>query len=233
MQPWVQPLLIALFAGWLCGIIVCIPLGPVGLAIVNQTLRNGFRSGYKFALGAVCADCIYAALMLAGHSALLYDYPVVTVALRIVAVAFMGGIAVRYMRFRPEKVLATEAAAERKQEILEERWHHPRGFLLGFGMTITNVLLAVLWATLAAFLFAHDWVGPEPLSRTVCVIGVFLGQATWFFALTTFVARAHRHINPRTVATLIRICGVILLVMTILLGWRMFWGAHAPPTRRG
>ena len=89
-----------------------------------------------------------------------------------------------------------------------------------------------MWATLATFLFAHDWVDPEPLNRAACLVGVFVGQATWFFVLTTFVARAHRHITPRTITRLIRLCGVVLLVMTCLLGWRMFWGAHALPAAR-
>jgi threonine/homoserine/homoserine lactone efflux protein len=146
-------------------------------------------------------------------------------------VIVMGALAVRYILTRPEKVALTEAQAEHLTERLEERWHHPRAFLLGFGMTITNVLLAVLWATLGAFLFAHGWVRPEAISRAGCILGVLVGQLTWFFLLTTFVARAHRHITPRTITLLVRICGVVLLLMTVFLAWRMFAGTTYWPGR--
>lgn len=219
MDTWAEPFIRALLAGFLCGIIVSIPPGPIAIAVINQALRRGFIPAFKMGLGGVCGDMIYASLMLAGHASVL-DHPWLTHNLRYVAVAVMGGLAIWYLRFRPESLEKSEAKAER----VEERWHHPRSFFLGFAMTSTNLMLALLWASLAAFLFAHGWVRPEAISRAGCITGVFLGAITWFLTLAWFVALAHRRVTAATLTILVRGCGVVLLVMTVLFAWRVFAG---------
>lgn len=217
MEIAAEQFLRALAAGFLCGMIVSIPPGPIALAVINQALRRGFVPAFKMGLGGVCGDMIYASLMLAGHASVL-NHPWLTNSMRYLAVAVMGGLSIWYLRFRPESLQKTEAKAEQ----VEERWHHPRSFFLGFAMTSTNLMLALLWATLAAFLFAHGWVRPEAVSRAGCLVGVFGGAITWFLAVSWFVALAHRRINPLTLTRLVRGCGALLLVMTVLFAWRVF-----------
>lgn len=229
MDSVLTPFSVAFVAGLLCGIIISIPLGPVGLAVINQTLRRGFLSGFKLALGGACGEVIYSSLMLAGHSA-FFNYPVFTHVAQFLAIAIMAILGTRYVFFKPEQLRLGEAAAER----VDERWHHPRSFLLGFLMTSTNVMLALLWATIGAFLFAHDWVSPEIDSRAGCVIGAAIGSALWFSMLAWFVARAHRRVTPRTLTLLVRVCGIVLLAMTVLLTWRVARGvAHSDKTTPG
>jgi threonine/homoserine/homoserine lactone efflux protein len=84
-------------------------------------------------------------------------------------------------------------------------------------------MLLVLWATLAAVLFARGWVTHDPLSRAACLGGVLVGGAIWFLALAWLVSRAHRRVTPRALAWLARGCGVVFLIFAALLGHRLFW----------
>jgi len=216
----------AFLAGLGCGFIVSVPVGPVNVTVINNALRKGFLPAFLAGLGAIFAESFYAALMLAGHSSLL-DRPTWSLALRIVAVVVMAGMGVRSLLAKPERFEAQSAATA---ERADERWHHPRTFLLGFVLTISNLMLVILWATLAAFLFAREWVGPGLLSRSTCLAGVFTGGAVWFLLLAFFVSRAHHRVKPRTLAWLVRACGVVLLVCAGLLAYRLVVPAKKTPT---
>lgn len=208
----------ALTAGLVCGFVVSIPVGPVNLSVINQALRRGFLTAFLAGLGAVTAETMYATALLAGHSTIL-DKPVVRDVLRVASVVLIAGIGLRALLFKEEKFEARDAA---RIEKVAERWHHPRAFLLGFLLTISNLMLVVLWATLAAFLFAREWVSPERASRAACSIGVFLGGALWFFLLAFFVSRAHRRVKPAVLTALVRSCGVVFLVFAALLAYKLW-----------
>ena len=212
-------LLQALIAGLVCGFVVSVPVGPVNLTVINQALRNGFLRAFHVGLGAIFAETIYATLLMAGHSSVL-DKPLVRDALRVASVVVIVGAGLHSLLFKPEKFQASEAAAER----MDERWHHPQALLLGFVMTISNLLLVVLWATLAAVLFAREWVLPAPLSRAACSVGVFFGGTTWFVLLAYFVSRAHRRVKLETLTIMVRGCGVVLIVFAILLAVKLLVG---------
>jgi L-lysine exporter family protein LysE/ArgO len=214
---YADELLRALVAGLVCGFVVSVPVGPVNLTVINQALRRGFLRAFLVGLGAIFAETTYATVLLAGHSSIL-DKPFVRDVLRVTSVAVIVVVGLRSLLFKPEKLQASAATAEK----VDERWHHPRAFLLGFILTISNLLLVVLWATLAAVLFARDWVQPDWRSRALCSAGVFAGGTLWFFLLAFFVSRAHRRVKPRTLTFLVRACGVVFLLFAGLLAVKLF-----------
>ncbi len=212
----------SLAAGCFCGFVVSVPVGPVNLTVINQALRKGFWIAFLAGLGAIFAESIYASLMLAGHSSIL-DKPSVVLVLRIGAVVVIALLGLRNLLAKTNKIELSAATAER----VDQRWHHPRSFLLGFILTISNLMLVLIWATLAAVLFARDWVQPELASRAVCVAGVFAGGALWFFLLAFFVSRAHRRVKPKTLTVLVRASGVVFLLFAGLLAYKLFYPTPA------
>jgi threonine/homoserine/homoserine lactone efflux protein len=214
-----------MLAGFVCGLLVSVPVGPVNLTVINQALRRGFGAAFLMGLGAILAEALYASLMLWGHSSIL-DTPSVlgiprrsiVLTLRIAAVIVIAALGIRYLFYKVERLTASEAKAER----IKEHWHHPRSFFLGFALTISNFMLVVVWATLVTLLFAHDWVTPTRASRILCIAGVLTGGSVWFFLVSFFVSRAHRRINSGTLAVLVRSCGVLFLCFAALLAYKLF-----------
>jgi threonine/homoserine/homoserine lactone efflux protein len=214
-------------AGIVCGLVVSVPVGPVNLTVINQALRRGFGAALLIGLGAVCADSIYASLALWGHSSILqtpriYGVPRTNIVLgvRIAAVVVIAGLGIRHLLFKAERLDASEAAANK----LDDRWHHPRSFFLGFALTITNFMLVVVWATLITVAFAHEWVTPRLASRILCITGVLVGGSTWFCLMSFFVSRAHRRVKSETLTRLVRSCGVLFLCFAGLLAYKLFRG---------
>ena len=210
-------LLLAFFAGLGCGFVVSVPVGPVNITVIKQALHKGFVPAFLAGLGAIVAESIYAVLMLVGHPTLPAQSKILFV-MRIVAVVVIAGMGVRSLLTKPEQL---ESQSTATVERTDERWHHPKTFLLGFVLTISNLMLVLLWATLAALLFAREWVTPDLLCRMVCVAGVFAGGVVWFLLLAFFVSRAHRRVKPQTLMWLVRICGVVFLLFAGLLAYRL------------
>jgi threonine/homoserine/homoserine lactone efflux protein len=142
----------------------------------------------------------------------------VVLAMRIIAVIVIGAMGARYLLFKSARVSASEVTAQK----LDEHWHHPRSFFLGFALTISNLMLVVVWATVVTLLFAHEWVVPTLVSRLLCALGVLGGGSTWFLLLAFFVSRAHRRVKDQTLTILVRCCGVLFLGFAGLLAWKLF-----------
>jgi threonine/homoserine/homoserine lactone efflux protein len=210
-------LLLALVTGYVCGFVVSVPVGPVNLTVINKALQKGFQRAFLVGLGAASAETIYATVLMAGHTAIL-NIPAVRDGMRLAAVLVIVAVGIRSMLYKPEKLEASEATIEK----VDERWHHPRAFMLGFLLTIFNLLLVVLWATLSAVLFAREWVLPPLASRTMCALGVFLGCSSWFLLLAYFVSHAHRRVRPETLAKWVRVCGVVFVGFAGLLAYKLF-----------
>jgi len=213
VEIFLQPLL----AGFIAGLVVAVPVGPVNLTVINQALRRGFGTAFLVGIGAMCAETVYASLMLWGHSSIL-DAPRMVLAMRIIAAVVIAVMGIRYLLFKSARVGDSEVAAQE----LDERWHHPRSFFLGFALTISNLMLVVVWATVVTLLFAHEWVVPTRASRVLCALGVLGGGSTWFLLLAFFVSRAHRRVKDQTLTILVRCCGVLFLGFAGWLAWKLF-----------
>ena len=213
MENYLTPIL----AGFFFGFVVAVPVGPVNLTVINQALRRGFGTAFLIGIGAMCAETVYASLMLWGHASIL-DAPKVVLAMRVIAVIVIGAMGARYLLFKSTRLDASEAAAEK----LGQRWHQPRSFFLGFALTISNLMLVVVWATVVTLLFAHEWVVPTLVSRMLCALGVLSGGSTWFLLLAFFVSRAHRRVKDQTLTVLVRCCGVLFLGFAGWLAWKLF-----------
>lgn len=220
-------LLQSFLAGVVCGLAVSVPVGPVNLTVINQALRRGFGTAFLMGLGAVCADSIYASLVLWGHSSILQTPRIcgiprqsIVLGVRLAAVVVIAVLGIRYLLFKAERLDASEAEANK----LDDRWHHPQSFFLGFALTITNFILVVVWATLITVVFAHEWVTPRLASRVLCIAGVLVGGSTWFFLVSFFVSRAHRRVKSATLTLLVRGCGTLFLCFAGLLAYKLFRG---------
>src|SRR5258707_7723836 len=101
-----------MIAGFVCGLVVSVPVGPVNLTVINQALRRGFGTAFLVGVGAMCAETAYASLMLWGHSSIL-DAPRVVRVMRIIAVVVIAAMGIRYLLFKSERV--GDSAAEARK----------------------------------------------------------------------------------------------------------------------
>jgi threonine/homoserine/homoserine lactone efflux protein len=193
--------LIFLLKGVVIGIIIAVPVGPVGIMCLRRTILEGKLAGFISGLGAATADAMFgfiAAFGLTFISDLLIGYHQW---LRIAGGLYLLYIGGRALLTAPEVKTGTEPDAE---SLL-------RDFLSSFALTLTNPI------TILVFLGIFSAIGLSgeraTLSRAaILVLGVWLGSLLWWLALSFGLGSLFRSFEPRHLRWINRGSGTILLL---------------------
>jgi threonine/homoserine/homoserine lactone efflux protein len=204
--------LIFLLKGIVIGIIIAVPVGPVGIMCVRRTIFEGKFAGFISGLGAATADAVFgviAAFGLTFISDLLIGYHQW---LRIAGGCYLLYIGGSAFLARPE----VKAGSDRDAESFF------RDFLSTFALTLTNPI------TILVFLGIFSAIGLSGQGATLdraafLVLGVWLGSLLWWLALSfglgslirSFEARHLNWIN-RGSGTILFLSGVALLAVPLI-----------------
>lgn len=170
-----------LIKGFIIGLAIAAPVGPIGVLCIRRTLAEGRTSGFVSGLGAAPADAVYgsvAALGLTFVANLLIEGEVW---LRLVGGAFLVFLGVRTFLAPP----AERAASIGKSGL-------PGAYASTFFLTLTNPTPILSFAAIFAGLGAGDASG-DVLSAMLLVLSVFLGSAMWWFVLSGTVGLLLRY----------------------------------------
>ena len=195
-----------LIKGLLIGLSIAAPLGPIGVLCINRTLAEGPRLGFICGLGAAAADALYA---LAGTVALLAIAQWVIddrLALRVIGGIFLVYLGARTF-LRPTTALPTPG---RIAALLPRGVHS--AFMSTFLLTLANPVTLLGFAAM----FAGLGVAPMGMlssadgAAAALVLGVFLGSALWWLALSSLIRRLRPYIGAHTLTVINRISGTVL-----------------------
>src|SRR3954470_21876310 len=184
-RSWAR-MLAFLWKGVLVGLIIAVPVGPVGVLCIRRTIFNGRFAGFISGIGAATADAIFgiiAGFGLTFVSDLLLDYQQW---LRIGGAGFLLLVGIRAFTAEP----LAQAKPERDPETLLAF------FASTFALTLTNPI------TILAFLAIFASIGFTGEDATlggaaILVLGVWLGSLLWWAGLA-LGAGAFRHSFRRT-----------------------------------
>jgi threonine/homoserine/homoserine lactone efflux protein len=174
-----DPLVAGLLAGW--G--VAIPLGAIGVMIVELGMRAGFRPAAAAAAGVATADLLYASVAAAAGAAAAAALAPHEHALRLVAAAVLAVVAVYGLRAlrRPVTSVGTPAPGHRV-------------YLRFVGLTSINPLTVAYFAALIAGLPAIASSSPGAKVAFVAAAGV--ASLSWQLVLAGAGAALHQRLPP-------------------------------------
>lgn len=196
-----------IYNGFIIGVIVSAPMGPIGILCVQRTLNRGRLHGLVTGLGAMFSDLIYAAITLIGMG-IVDDFMKANELLlqfigSIVIVLF--GIAI--FSTNPLKILKPST------NTTETRYNHD--FITAFFLTLSNVAIIFLFISL----FARFHYNPLDISWLTFAVGltsIGLGALAWWFFITTYVSKLKRYFNRQSLKLFNRVVGVILILLGVL-----------------
>jgi threonine/homoserine/homoserine lactone efflux protein len=185
--------------GFILGLAIAAPVGPIGVLCIRRTLAQGRLFGFVSGLGAATADAIYgciAALGLTAISALLVRQQDL---LRLLGGLFLCYLGVKTLLARP----ADRSAA-------------PEGQGLGRACFSTLLLTLTNPITILSFVAVFAGLGVGRASNgysaaAAIVLGVFLGSAAWWFLLSGGVSLVRDKFDARAMLWVNRISGTIIL----------------------
>jgi threonine/homoserine/homoserine lactone efflux protein len=192
-------LIVFLLKGIAVGIVIAVPVGPVGVLCVRRTIFDGRLFGFLSGLGAASADTIFgivAGFGLTVISDVLLDYQVWLRAAGGLFLVYIGASALR------KRIARCETPEKSAENLLS-------AYLSTFALTITNPV------TILAFLGIFAGVGftgeEATLGRAAMLVaGVLLGSLIWWLGISLGAGLFRRSFAERHLTLLNHISGAIL-----------------------
>jgi L-lysine exporter family protein LysE/ArgO len=215
-----SPTAVAALAGFLIGLVVSIPVGPVNLTIMNEGARRGFQWALLIAAGAIVMEIIYCALAFTSFAA-LFQKGYVKAALEVFSFAFMLFLGVKYLLAKSIPVV--DRIEQGIEQRIEEKFHPHSAFMTGFVRTLANPGVLLLWIVVGANFISRGWVEPTMKGKMACLAGVALGVGLWFFGLSWASSLGHQRFSDKTMLLMERGSGIGLLALGLAHGVHIAW----------
>src|SRR5512137_2808835 len=87
---------VAVLTGFISGLLLSIPVGPVNLTIVNEGARRGFLWAALIGLGATAMEVVYCSIAFTGFSS-FFGNPVVKAAMELFSFVFMLVLGMKFL----------------------------------------------------------------------------------------------------------------------------------------
>jgi len=192
--------------GFLLGLLVSVPLGPVGALCIQRTITKGYKAGLLGGLGAACADLVYA--LIAGFGVSVVIDWLLKVRKWIQAAGSIIFIFMAYKVFYTNPAIQVRRSRSQKDRPLED-------FLTTFLLTFSNPTpVFVLMAAFAGFVL-HDEV--NYIDIILSIAGVFAGCMGWWFVLVSVVNMFRNKVRLRHLLWVNKITGIAVLIFALVL----------------
>ena len=216
-QLW--PLLFAVLTGFLSGLLLSIPVGPINLTIMNEGARRGFYWAMMIGLGATTMEVIYCFIAFTGFSS-FFSKGVIKAAMELFSFVFMLFLGVKFLNTKTVTQAPVDLGetAIHFEEQIEKKLKPHSAFMTGFVRVMANLGVLVFWIILAANFISREWVSPDWPGKLACVTGVALGTGSWFVGLSWMVSLGHGKFSEKTLLRMEHLSGVGLLVLALIHG---------------
>jgi len=189
-----------ILAGVVAGLLISVPLGPVGVLIIRKTLNKGRYSGYFGGAGATTADTFFAIIAGFGVSIITDFIDSFQKEIRI-----GGGLILMILAYR----LFTSSVIEqiRQQGKKSTLW---ADFMHTYFLTLSNPLTIIVIG--AIFAAGGPGMGAGQTQILMLISGVFIGAASWWLILITLVNLFRKRVRLKTLWYLNKITGVLIFI---------------------
>ena len=167
-----------IFRGILIGLMVSVPLGPMGVLIIQKTLQKGALAGFVAGMGAACADLFYATVAAFGLGFVINVIQTHELILQIIGGIFLIIVGLKIYFDNPLKQIRMKKRVTKKGLLGD--------FLTLFFLTVSNPVAIVVF--MAVFAGASVF-GDDPSYRIECFVR--RGDRRWFVVVYAFDAGEH------------------------------------------
>jgi threonine/homoserine/homoserine lactone efflux protein len=198
--------IILFLKGFLIGLMVSIPLGPVGVLCIQRTLNKGRKAGFFSGLGAATADTLYC--MIAGFG---ISMVISFINDKHIYFQIIGGIIIIFLGIN---IFYTNPIRQlRLQRLSHNRLYED--FLSVFFLTITNPMPFFFFLAMFAGLNIASHSPIDIFRIAMIVMGIFIGSTFWWFVLSSIVSFFRHRFRLKSLWWMNKIAGVITFFLGI------------------
>jgi threonine/homoserine/homoserine lactone efflux protein len=195
-----------LLKGILLGLAVSMPLGPIGIILINRTIKRGMLSGFFSGLGLASADTLLAVLAALGFNVILSFINQERFIISVIAGLIIIGIGLKIFLSNPVKDIRNREKANKSL------W---RDYYSVFVLSISNPYTIFIFVAFFSGVHINGNVKPE-LVPFFLIPGVLIGTITWWFFLSYFVSRFKKNIRLRVIVRVNKVAGIVVIVIGVI-----------------
>lgn len=195
-----------LLKGIILGLTVSMPPGPVGIILVNRTIKRGILSGLFSGLGLATADTLLAVLAGLGFTVVISFINEERFIITIIAGLIIIGVGLKVFLSNPVKEFRNREKANKSL------W---RDYYSVFVLSISNPYTIFIFVAFFSGVHINGNVRPE-LVPFFLIPGVLIGTITWWFFLSYFVSRFKGKIRLRVIVRINKVAGIVIIVIGVI-----------------
>jgi threonine/homoserine/homoserine lactone efflux protein len=187
-----------LILGIIIGVMIAVPVGPLGLLCINRALMLGPATGLFSGLGVATADALAAgtaALGISFVSDFLSDHQII---LRLLGGVFLVYLGMRIYSSRPRPEIPPSSVNGLVA-----------AYATTFFITLSNPVTFLQFIAIYAGWHIESMSG-RYVAAAVLALGVFIGSALWWVALFVGLTTFRERFNFRILACLHRVSGILI-----------------------
>ena len=193
--------------GFIIGVLVSAPMGPVGLLCVQRTLKKGQLHGFFSGVGAAFSDVFYAGITSLGMGFIINFITVNQYALHVIGSIMLLIFGVYIFQSNPFKWL---------HETKENTNSYSQDAATAFLLTLSNPLIIFLLIALFAR-FNYIYPDEKLLSILLGLASILAGALSWWLLITFLVGKLRKLLNPRGLWIMNKVVGSIIMILSIYL----------------
>lgn len=184
-----------------------IPLGPIGVLIIQKTIQKGRLAGFVSGMGAAVADMFFASIAAFGLGIVINFIKAQEFYFQLVGSVFLVYVGLRIFLTNPIKQMR-EGVKPGKKGMLG-------GFLSIFFLTISNPIAVFVFVAVFA---GTSVIGDHPGLKIelLLILGVLLGGALWWYTLSTIINIFRKKFRLKQLFWINRVSGIVIAVLGFL-----------------
>jgi|SRR5581483_7402549 len=184
--------------GSLIGFSIAMPVGPIGLLCIRNSLDRGMFYGLATGLGAACADALFGAIAGFGVTAIGNFLTSYQSHFQLFAGAFLCSLGIMTCKKSPQESGMAPPSSNRY------------AFFSTFLLTLSNPMTILSFAGIYMALGSESLMQDSFLLPFILTLGVLIGSAAWWLFLSSSASFFKEKINFQTKKWLNRISGTII-----------------------
>ncbi len=206
------PAIEILLKGIILGLTVSMPLGPIGIILINRTIKRGMLSGFFSGLGLATADTLLAVLSALGFTVIIRFINSQRFIISIIAGLVIIGVGLKVFLSNPVK------GFRNKEKVNKSLW---RDYYSVFVLSISNPYTIFIFVAFFSGVHFNGNVKPEQVPFLL-IPGVLIGTIAWWFFLSYFVSRFKKNIRLRVIVRANKIAGILIIVIGVIVMLSVF-----------
>lgn len=229
---------LSILFGFIVGIVLALPPGPVGVTAIEYGLTKERKSGFHLAIGNALMDFIYCLGVIFATSAVIEklkefsaDFPYAYFIFQIGVIAALFAIGFLNLRAKQKRAGSEEGVTKGFTEKLGTKGP----LFLGIAIALTNLANPTFLPSLAAVtIWVHEigMTTGSHLSNLLFAVGFGLGNLFWINFVASMTYKYKHKFSPNTVLRIKQAAGVTFIGFGTFLSFRLLLLAKWPDILR-